>query len=279
MAGRTRLGAFLASWSTRLALAMIVIVIVMAVFAPWIATHDPRFLDPAVRLRGPSPAHWLGTDSYGRDLYSRIIYGSRVSLLVGSGVLAIAIVFGIVFGALAGYFRSLDSIIMRIMDGVMAIPAILLAIAMVSVSGSSLGTVVVAIAVPEIPRVTRLVRGILLSVRGEPYVEAAVTLGTSPMAILVRHMLPNTVAPLIVQGTYIFAAAVLIEAILSFLGAGIPPEVPSWGNIIADGRTYFQLLPGLVLYPGIVLSLTILTINMAGDAARDALDPKLAGRA
>ncbi|HUH40776.1 MAG TPA: ABC transporter permease, partial [Castellaniella sp.] len=174
--------------------------------------------------------------------------------------------------------RALDGLIMRIMDGIMAIPAVLLAIAMVSVSGSSLTTVIVAIAVPEVPRVTRLVRSIMLSVRNEPYVEAAITLGTSPMRVLLRHMLPNTVAPLIVQGTYIFAAAVLIEAILSFLGAGIPPEVPSWGNIIADGRSYFQLLPGLVMYPGIVLSLTILTINMLGDAARDALDPKLAAR-
>lgn len=269
---------FLSSWPTRLALALIVLVTLMAILAPWLAPQDPMFLDPAVRLKGPSPEHWLGTDAYGRDLYSRIIYGSRVSLLVGIGVLCISIVCGVILGAVAGYFRALDGLIMRIMDGIMAIPAVLLAIAMVSVSGSSLTTVIVAIAVPEVPRVTRLVRSIMLSVRNEPYVEAAITLGTSPMRVLLRHMLPNTVAPLIVQGTYIFAAAVLIEAILSFLGAGIPPEVPSWGNIIADGRSYFQLLPGLVMYPGIVLSLTILTINMLGDAARDALDPKLAAR-
>lgn len=265
-------------WPTKLAMAMIVVVVLMALFAPWLATHDPLLLDPSVRLKGPSDAHWLGTDAYGRDLYSRIIYGSRVSLLVGLGVLAISVICGVILGAIAGYFRPLDGLIMRIMDGIMAIPAVLLAIAMVSVAGSSLTTVVVAIAVPEIPRVTRLVRSIMLSVRNEPYVEAAITLGTAPFKVLVRHMLPNTVAPLIVQGTYIFAAAVLIEAILSFLGAGIPPETPSWGNIIADGRSYFQLLPGLVLYPGIVLSLTILTINMLGDAARDALDPKLAAR-
>ncbi|MFA5520793.1 MAG: ABC transporter permease [Castellaniella sp.] len=278
MASQSKLHLFLSSWSTRLALAMIVIVVLMAFLAPWLASQDPMFLDPSVRLKKPSAAHILGTDAYGRDLYSRIIYGSRVSLMVGTGVLAISVFFGVILGALAGYFRALDSVIMRIMDGIMAIPAVLLAIALVSVSGASLTTVIVAIAVPEIPRVTRLVRSIMLSVRSEPYVEAAVTLGTSPLKILLRHMLPNTVAPLIVQGTYIFAAAVLIEAILSFLGAGIPPEVPSWGNIIADGRSYFQLLPGLVLYPGIVLSLTILTINMLGDAARDALDPKLAAR-
>ncbi len=278
MASQSKLHLFLSSWPTRLALSMIVLVVLMALLAPLLSTQDPMFLDPSVRLKGPSPEHILGTDAYGRDLYSRIIYGSRISLLVGAGVLVISVAFGVVLGALAGYFRSLDGLIMRIMDGIMAIPAVLLAIAMVSVSGSSLTTVVVAIAVPEIPRVTRLVRSIMLSVRSEPYVEAAITLGTSPFRILLRHMLPNTVAPLIVQGTYIFAAAVLIEAILSFLGAGIPPEVPSWGNIIADGRSYFQLLPGLVLYPGIVLSLTILTINMLGDAARDALDPKLAAR-
>ncbi len=278
MATQSKLKLFLSSWPTRLALAMVLLVVVMAVFAPWLSTQDPMFLDPAVRLKGPSPDHLLGTDAFGRDLYSRIIYGSRVSLMVGVGVLAISIAFGVVLGALAGYFRRLDSIIMRIMDGIMAIPAVLLAIALVAVSGSSLYTVIIAIAVPEIPRVTRLVRSIMLSVRGEPYVEAAITLGTPPAKVLLRHMLPNTVAPLIVQGTYIFASAVLIEAILSFLGAGIPPEVPSWGNIIADGRSYFQLIPGLVLYPGLVLSLTILTINMIGDAARDALDPKLAAR-
>lgn len=278
MATQSKLNLFLSSWPTRLALAMVLLVVVMAVFAPWLSTQDPMFLDPAVRLKGPSPDHLLGTDAFGRDLYSRIIYGSRVSLMVGVGVLAISIAFGVVLGALAGYFRRLDSIIMRIMDGIMAIPAVLLAIALVAVSGSSLYTVIIAIAVPEIPRVTRLVRSIMLSVRGEPYVEAAITLGTPPAKVLLRHMLPNTVAPLIVQGTYIFASAVLIEAILSFLGAGIPPEVPSWGNIIADGRSYFQLIPGLVLYPGLVLSLTILTINMIGDAARDALDPKLAAR-
>lgn len=278
MAKHNKLHSFIGTWPTRLAVAMIVVVVLMALLAPWLSTHNPLFLDPSVRLRGPSPDHWLGTDAYGRDLYSRIIYGSRVSLLVGLGVLAISIIWGVILGAIAGYFKALDGLIMRIMDGIMAIPAVLLAIALVSVSGSSLTTVIIAIAVPEIPRVTRLVRSIMLSVRSEPYVEAAITLGTAPFSVLVRHMLPNTVAPLIVQGTYIFAAAVLIEAILSFLGAGIPPETPSWGNIIADGRSYFQLLPGLILYPGIVLSLTILTINMLGDAARDALDPKLAAR-
>lgn len=278
MARRSKLYSFLSSWSTRFAVAVILLVVLMAMLAPMLSPLDPVFIDPTVRLKGPSAAHWLGTDAFGRDLYARIIYGSRVSLMVGAGVLCISVTFGVVLGAVAGYFRPLDGIIMRIMDGIMAIPNVLLAIALVSVSGASLVTVIIGISVPEIPRVTRLVRSIMLSVRSEPYVEAAITLGSTPLQVLWRHMLPNTVAPLIVQGTYTFAAAVLIEAILSFLGAGVPPEIPSWGNIIADGRSYFQLLPGLVMYPGIMLSLTILAINMLGDATRDALDPKLAAR-
>jgi len=269
---------FWGSRSVQFAVTVLLLMAILALFAPWLGTVDPVQLDPSVRLSRPSAEHWLGTDALGRDLYSRIAYGARVSFLVGLGVLVLAVVFGVLFGCLAGYFRAFDAVIMRIMDGVMAIPGILLAIALVAVSGASLATVLVAIAIPEIPRMTRLVRGVILSVRNEPYVEAALTVGTSTRVILSRHMFPNTFAPLIVQGTYVFASAVLLEAILSFLGAGIPPEVPSWGNIIAEGRTYFQLVPGLVLYTGLFLSLTILSINMLGDALRDALDPKLASR-
>ncbi len=278
MAAPSKRRIFFSSWPTRLSLVILVLVILMAVLAPWLTSQNPLFLNPAARLQGSSASHWLGTDALGRDLYSRVIYGSRVSLIVGGGVLAISLVFGVLFGSLAGYLRRADGPIMRVMDGIMAIPAVLLAIALVSVSGSSLTTVIVAIALPEIPRITRVVRSIILSVRSEPYVEAAITLGTPPAKVLWRHMLPNTIAPLIVQETYTFANAVLTEAILSFLGAGTPPEIPSWGNIIANGRIYFQLLPGLVLYPGIILSLTILAINILGDAARDALDPKLEAR-
>jgi len=264
--------------SVKFAVSVLAIMGAMAIFAPWLGTVDPMQLDPSVRLGGPSAEHWLGTDALGRDLYSRIVYGARVSFLVGFGVLVLAVVFGVVFGCLAGYFRLLDAIIMRVMDGIMAIPGILLAIALVAVSGASLGAVLIAIAIPEIPRMTRLVRGVILSVKHEPYVEAALTVGTSTRVILSRHMFPNTFAPLIVQGTYVFASAVMLEAILSFLGAGIPPEIPSWGNIIAEGRKYFQLVPGLVLYTGLFLSITILSINMLGDALRDALDPKLVSR-
>ncbi|MBY6346245.1 ABC transporter permease [Providencia rettgeri] len=267
-----------ASNSARAALLFLILMAFMAIFAPFLGTQDPTQLDPSVRLQPPSAQFWLGTDALGRDLYSRVVYGAQVSFMVGFGVLAISVFFGVILGSLAGYFRRLDAVIMRVMDGVMAIPGILLAIALVSVSGASLTTVLIAIAIPEIPRMTRLVRGVILSVRSEPYVEAAMTVGTSAYVILSRHMFPNTFAPLIVQGTYVFASAVLLEAVLSFLGAGIPPEMASWGNIIAEGRLYFQLIPGIVLYPGIVLSITILSINVLGDALRDALDPKLVTR-
>jgi peptide/nickel transport system permease protein len=183
-----------------------------------------------------------------------------------------------IIGIVAGYFRAADSAIMRVMDGVMAIPGILLAIALVTLSGASLLTVVVAIAVPEIPRVVRLVRSVILGVRNEPYVEAAIALGTPAPALLMRHMVPNTIPPLIVQGTFVFASAMLAEAAMSFLGVGLPPEIPSWGNVMAEGRAYFQLLPGLILYPGVLLALTVLAINILGDALRDALDPRMAKR-
>ena len=275
---KIRESGLLAGWATRLALLILLLIALMATFAPWLGTVDPTLLDPSIRLQGPSVEHLLGTDALGRDLYSRIVYGARVSFVVGFGVLAVTAVFGVFFGSVSGYFPAADAVIMRVMDGIMAIPGILLAIALVAVSGASLMTVLIAIAIPEIPRMTRLVRGVILSVRSEPYVEAALTLGTPTHTILIKHMFPNTFAPLIVQGTYVFASAVLLEAILSFLGAGIPPEIPSWGNIVAEGRKFFQLVPGPVLYPGLFLSIKILSINLLGDGLRDALDPKLAAR-
>lgn len=256
-----------------------VFIILIAVLAPWLGTTDPVAINPAQRLAKLSAAHWLGTDAFGRDLYSRVLYGARVSLIVGIGATAMSLVIGLLIGVIAGYFKLADSIIMRVMDGIMAIPGILLAIALVSLTGGSLATVLVAITIPEIPRVVRLVRGVILSVRNEPYVEAAVSLGTRVPAVLWRHMIPNTIAPLIVQGTYIFAAAILTEATLSFLGAGLPPEIPSWGNMMSEGRMYFRLLPGLILYPGILLALTLLCVNVLGDVLRDTLDPRQVKRA
>ncbi|MFJ4142756.1 ABC transporter permease [Pseudomonas sp. NPDC089734] len=264
--------------TSALALVCLVAIVAMAVFAPWLANHDPVALAPANRLKPPSAEFWLGTDAYGRDLYSRIVHGARISLIVGLGVTVLSILIGLPLGLLAGYFRTLDAVLMRIMDGLMAIPGVLLAIAIVSLSKAGLVTVMIAIMVPEIPQVVRLVRSRVLSSREEPYVEAAQLMGTSPLSIMLRHLMPNTLAPLIVQGTYICASAILTESILSFLGAGIGTEIPTWGNIISEGRVYFQLKPSLVLWAGLALSLCILSINLLGDWVRDALDPRMKKR-
>ncbi|SHJ40449.1 peptide/nickel transport system permease protein [Aureimonas altamirensis DSM 21988] len=249
-------------------------VILAALLAPWIAPHDPIAMSPMDRLKPPSADFILGTDAYGRDLFSRILYGARTSLVVGAGVAVAALLIGLPLGILAGFFRPVDAVLMRLMDGLMAIPGILLAIAIVALGGSSIQTVLIAITIPEIPRVVRLVRSVVLTTREEPYVEAAIALGTSLPRIMWRHLMPSTFAPLIIQGTYIAASAILTEAILSFLGAGIGTETPSWGNVMAEGRLYFQLKPSLILWPGLVLSLCILSINILGDKVRDLLDPR-----
>lgn len=261
-----------------IAAVILAIIVLSALFAPWVVPHDPVRLTPSVRLKPPSETYWLGTDAFGRDLFSRIIYGGRISLVVGAAAAVFAVVLGLTLGLLAGYIRWIDAVLMRMVDGLMAIPSILLAIAIVSLWGASLWTVLVAITIPEVPRVVRLVRSLVLSAREEPYVEAAIAAGSSTFLIMRRHLVPNTVAPLIIQGTYICASAILTEAILSFLGAGINPETPSWGNIMAEGRIYFQINPGIVLWPGLVVSVAILSINLLGDAVRDALDPRMAKR-
>jgi len=261
-----------------MALGILALIVFIVFAAPLLGTSDPVAIDPGERLKSPSTAHWLGTDAFGRDVYSRVLYGARISLLVGLGVSIASVALGLVIGVIAGYFRTLDGVIMRVMDGVMAIPAILLAIALVTLSGASLLTVVVAITIPDVPRVVRLVRSVILTIRSEPYVEAAIALGTPVPALLLRHMVPNTVAPLIVQGTFIFASAMLTEAAMSFLGVGLPPAIPSWGNVMAEGRTYFQLMPGLIFYAGVLLTLTVLSVNVLGDAMRDALDPRMGRR-
>jgi peptide/nickel transport system permease protein len=275
---RRRLPRALTHPSVIAGLIVLALVLVAALAAPLLWTGDPILLRPRLRLRPPSDAAWLGTDQFGRDVYSRVVYGARVSLLVGFAVATIAVVIGTFIGLVAGYFRILDLVVMRIMDGIMAIPAILLAIAMVTLSGAGLVTVIVAIVIPEIPRVARLVRSVVLTVREEPYVEAAIGVGTPLPKVLMRHVLPNTIAPLIVQATYICGAAILTEAILSFLGAGIPTEMPSWGNIMAEGRQAFQIAPWVILFPGLCVGATVLAINVMGDGLRDTLDPRLARR-
>ena len=255
--------------------ALLCLIVLVALIGP-LFTLDPIELNPINRLKAPGEAGWFGTDFLGRDVFARVIHGSRISLVIGLAVSVCAVSLGLFIGLLAGYIRLLDAIIMRIMDGLMAIPGILLAIALVSLSGATLLTVIVAITIPEIPRVVRLVRAVVLSVREEPYVEAAIAAGTSLPLILSRHILPNTIAPMIVQATYICASAMLTEAILGFLGAGIPPETPSWGNIMAEGRTYFQITPWIIFYPGVALAVTVLAVNTLGDGLRDTLDPRIA---
>ena len=255
---------------------LLLIMVFLAVFAALLFTSDPIQMNPVERLKTPSLIHWFGTDMFGRDIYSRTVYGSRISLVVGLVAAVLSVILGLFIGLVAGYIRILDAILMRIMDGLMAIPGILLAIALVSLSGASLITVTIAITIPEIPRVVRLVRSIVLSVREEPYVEAAIAAGTRLPLILSRHVLPNTIPPLIVQATYVCGSAMLTEAILSFLGAGTPPEVPSWGNIMAEGRLYFQIAPWIIFFPGITLAVTVLAVNVLGDGLRDTLDPRIA---
>jgi peptide/nickel transport system permease protein len=256
---------------------LLALLIAIGVFAPYIA-GDPFKLSPVNRLRPPSERWWFGTDQFGRDVFSRTMYGARVSLIVGLSVAAIASVLGLALGIACGYFRRIDSLVMRVMDGLMAIPSILLAIALITLTRPGLGIVIVAIVIPEVPRIVRLVRAVVLSIRSQPYIESAIAGGTKNTQLLLRHILPNTLAPLIVQATYVCASAMLIEAGLSFLGAGVPPEIPSWGNIIAQGRTYFQIAPWTILIPGVFLAAAVLAVNLLGDGLRDRLDPRLARR-
>jgi len=280
------------NWSVRLGGAVLALLVATALAAPWLGTVDPTLFDADSRdlvpgsvgqittLEGDTIPHRfiMGSDSFGRDIYSRVIYGTRVSLAVGLLAALVALAFGVVAGLSAGYLRWLDGVLMRLMDGLMAIPAILIAIALVALWRASVLTVIVAIAIPEIPRVTRLVRSLVLSIREEPYVEAAVSLGTPTWKIMFKHILPNTLAPIIVQGTYICASAILLEAILSFLGVGLPPDIPTWGNIMAEGRVQFVEFPHNVFFPGLFLAVTVLAVNILGDGLRDTLDPKLSRR-
>ncbi|MGZ5203582.1 MAG: ABC transporter permease [Caldimonas sp.] len=255
---------------------LLIAVAVIAVGAPWFAGYDPQDIDPLARLQPPSVEHRFGTDALGRDVFSRAVWGGRVSLVVGITVALLSTVIGVGLGLLAGFVRPVEGFVMRVMDGLMAIPGILLAIALMAVTRASLTTVIVAITVPEVPRVVRLVRSLALTLREQLFVEAAHAIGTRLLLILWRHVLPNMMAPLIVQATFIAASAVLIEAALSFLGVGVPGQTPSWGNMMAEGRNFVAVAFHIILYPGILLALTVLAINLLGDGLRDALDPRLA---
>ena len=255
---------------------LLALMIALALFAPWIVPHDPTEMNVIQRLKPPSAEFPLGTDALGRDILSRTLYGARVSLLVGVSVALFSALTGIVIGTMAGFNRLADKIIMRFMDGMMAIPGILLAVALMTLIHASIATVVIAIALPEIPRVVRLVRSLVLTIREQPYIQAAQAMGTRLPLVLLRHVIPNLLTPLIVQASFIWASAMIFEAYLSFLGAGTPPEVPSWGNMMAEGRSVVQLAFGMILYPGIFLGLTVLAVNLVGDGLRDLLDPRIA---
>jgi len=252
--------------------------VAIAILAPWLGTIDPQAVAPIKRLKAPSADFWLGTDVLGRDVYSRVVYGARVSLVVGLAVAMLSVFLGSAIGLITGYVRWLDAVVMRVMDGLMSIPSVLLAIALMALTRASIGNVIAAITLAEVPRVVRLVRSLVLTLREQPYVEAAIAAGTTLPRILVRHILPNIVAPLLVQATYVCGSAMITEAILSFIGAGTPPNIPSWGNIMAEGRSLIQIAGRLILFPGICLSLTVLAVNLLGDGMRDALDPRLARR-
>ena len=268
--------------------AILAFIVLIAILAPMLGTTDPAAIDPAARNLRPAAEgtvrnvdgtqttvkHWMGTDSLGRDVYSRVVYGARASLIIGVSVALISAAIGLVIGVLAGFLRRLDSVVMRVMDGLMSIPAILLAIGLVSLSRAGLRSVILAIIIPEIPRVVRLVRSVVLSVREEPYVEAAIALGARLPRLLAQHVVPKTIAPLVVQTTFICASAIIIEATLSFLGVGIPPETPTWGNIMAEGRALFRIFPHNILFPGIFLAVTVQAVNILGDGLRDMLDPR-----
>jgi peptide/nickel transport system permease protein len=250
----------------------------IAIFAPWLGTVDPRALAPAHRLRPPSSAAWFGTDQLGRDLYSRVLYGGRISLFVGFTAALLSSLAGTAIGMIAASGRWLDAVIMRIMDGIMSIPAILLAIALMAVAGGSVENVILAITIVEAPRIARLIRGNAVALREQPFVEAAIAAGSSTPRIVLRHLLPGILAPLTVQATFVWAAAMLIESALSFIGAGTPPSIPSWGNIMADGSALWQVKPYLIFIPAAFLSVTLLAVNLLGDGLRDALDPRAPGR-
>ena len=256
--------------------ALLLALVLIGIFAPYLWTVDPTALAPAKRTRPPSADYWFGTDALGRDVYSRVLYGTRVSLTVGLSVALLATLAGLAIGLVSGFVRWADGIVMRVMDGLMSIPPILLAIALMALTRGSVGNVIMAITVAEIPRVSRLVRGVVLSLREQPYVDAAVACGTRAPMIILRHILPNTMAPMLVQATYVCASAMIVESILSFIGAGTPPTIPSWGNIMAEGRALWQVKPYIVFFPAAFLSVTVLAVNLVGDGLRDALDPRMA---
>ena len=279
--GRVRAARLIAKRQPSMAVGLVVIalLVVVSIGAPLITSVAPTEINMGSRLTGPSLQHWFGSDGFGRDVYTRTMYGGRISLAVGFSVALITMAVGALMGAVAGYFRKVDAVVMRVMDGLMAIPTILLAIALMAMLGASVQNVIISLAIVDTPRTVRVARSSVLSLREQPFIDAARVIGAGSVRILGRHIVPNLLAPLVVMGTYIAAAAVLTEAYLSFLGAGTPPTIPSWGNIMAEGRGFISKAMWVIFFPGLVLAITVTAINLAGDGLRDVLDPKLARRA
>ncbi|WP_293811219.1 ABC transporter permease [uncultured Bosea sp.] len=260
-----------------LSAAIVALVAICALLAPPVLGYS-NDLNMSEALQPPGAAHWFGTDNLGRDIFVRTLSGARTSIMVGLGVSMLTLMAGGLIGLVAGYVRMADTVLMRIMDGLMAIPGVLLAIALASLLGGGLATVLIAISVPEIPRTARLMRSVVLSLREMPYVDAAIAIGSSTPRVLLRHILPNATEALIVQATFVCASAILAEAILSFIGVGISPDLPSWGNVMAGGRQFFRVAPWVIAFPGLFLSLLVIAINLLGDALRERIDPRLSGR-
>lgn len=261
--------------ATLVGLILVAVIICAALGAGVLTRFTPDEMNVSDRLLAPSATHLMGTDEFGRDLFSRVLYGARNSLIVAFFIVLTAVGLGMVFGLTAGYYPKVDSLIMRIMDGLMAFPGIVLAIAMMGAMGPSMVNVIVALGIVYTPRVARVVRSFILTVRESPYIEAARSIGARDIRILLRHILPNCVSPIVVQASFIFSYAILGEAALSFLGVGVPAVWPSWGNILSEGRVYMQIAPWLTVFPGLSIMVTVLGLNMIGDGLRDYLDPRM----
>lgn len=257
---------------------MLILVLSMSILAPLVATHDPLDINAVDRLLAPSADHWFGTDEHGRDVYSRVVYGSRISVMVGMSVVATTTILGTVIGLAAGFYRKLDGVFMRIMDAFQSFPSILLAIAIMAALGASARNVIIALTVTYTPRTARVVRGKVLGIREETYIESARAVGLDDIRIMGRYVLPNALAPLIVQATFILALAIIAEAGLSFVGAGTPPPEPSWGNILSAGRAYMRQAQWITLFPGLFIMFSVLGLNILGDGLRDVLDPRMKDR-
>ena len=253
---------------------VMVVIFIFAIFAPMIATHDPMELNPIDRLQSPNSKYWFGTDNFGRDIFSRIVYGARMTIITGSGVVIYSLFFGIFIGLFSGYYERFGLVAMRLVDVIMSFPPLLLALALMAILGRGVWNVILAVGVSYLTRTARIMFGLTLKIKSEVYIEAIRSVGAKHNRILLKHILPNLISPLIVQATFTFAFSLLQIASLDFLGVGLPPQLPSWGNMISEGRIYITRAPGVLIFPGVFIILTVLSFNLVGDVLRDKMDPR-----